>query len=198
MTVKDPRVSAYIREAPEFARPILEELRTRIHVAVPGLEETLKWSSPFFVYDGKLLMGMAAFKQHCSFGFWHAAMRGSDTSAEGMGRFKPKTLAELPTKAEFERLARDAKRMVDENVASKRPPPKPRAAIPVPEDFQSALAKNRKALATFEGFSPTKRRDYLEWITEAKRAETRAARISQSVAWLAEGKARHWKYETKA
>ena len=193
---KDARVTAYIREAPEFARPILEELRARIHAAVPGLEETLKWSSPFFVYDGKLLMGMAAFKQHCSFGFWHAAMRGSDSSAEGIGRFKPKTVAELPKKAEFARIAKEAKRMVDEGAASKRPAPKPRARIRMPQDFQAALANNRKALATFEGFSPSKQRDYLEWITEAKRDETRAARISQAVEWLAEGKARHWKYQT--
>jgi len=65
----------------------------------------------------------------------------------------------------------------------------------VPQDFAAALAKDRKALATFEGFSPSKRRDYLEWITEAKREETRQARIAQSVTWLAEGKPRHWKYE---
>src|SRR3954468_25012323 len=119
-TTHDKRIDAFIADAPEFARPILTELRNRIHAAVPDLEETVKWSSPHFLYDGKLFFGMAAFKQHCAFGFWHAKMRGNDTSLEGMGRFKPASVKELPTKAEFAKLAKEAKRYVDEGV--KAPP----------------------------------------------------------------------------
>ena len=112
--MKDKRLDAYVENAPGFARPILAELRTRIHAAVPGLEETMKWSSPHFMYGGKLFFGMSAFKQHVAFGFWHAMMRAQDTSLEGMGRFKPASLADLPTKGEFAKLAKEAKRLADE------------------------------------------------------------------------------------
>jgi uncharacterized protein YdeI (YjbR/CyaY-like superfamily) len=195
--MKDKRLDAYAENAPGFARPILAELRTRIHAAVPGLEETMKWSSPHFMYGGKLFFGMSAFKQHVAFGFWHAMMRAQDTSLEGMGRFKPASLADLPTKGEFAKLAKEAKRLADEGV---KVPPKPKATrkpLVVPADLEAALAKNRKAQATFEAFSYSARKEYVEWITGAKREQTRASRLAQAIEWLAEGKQRHWKYMQK-
>ena len=192
--MKDKRIDTYIAEAPDFAQPILSELRTRIHAAVPGLEETIKWSSPHFQYGGKLFFGMVAFKQHCSFGFWHTMMRAQDTSLEGMGRFKPARLKDLPTKTEFARLAKEAKRLADERVKAPPKPKAPRVEIVVPDDLSAALAKNTKAQATFDAFSYSHRKEYVSWIVEAKRPDTRTARIQQAVSWMAEGKPRHWKY----
>jgi uncharacterized protein YdeI (YjbR/CyaY-like superfamily) len=195
MGVKDPRVDAYIAGAAQFARPILREIRRRVHAANPDVVETLKWSAPHFEYAGKLYCGMSAFKQHCAFGFWHPLMRERDRSLEGMGQFgKITSLADLPAAREFAKLARRAKGLTDTGAKA---PPRPKVAkkpVVVPADFRAALAKNRKAATTFVDFSPSHRREYIEWITEAKRAETRQARIEQAIAQLAEGKSRHWKY----
>ena len=193
---RDERIDRYIEDAAEFAKPILAELRTRIHAAVPGLEETMKWSSPHFMYQGKLFFGMSAFKQHVAFGFWHAMMRGQDTSLEGMGRFKPASVKDLPSKAEFAKLANEAQRLADEGVKAPPRPKAPRVELVTPPDLEAALAKNRKAKATFEGFSPSSRKEYVAWVLEAKRPETRTARIAQAVEWMAQGKKRHWKYAT--
>jgi len=192
---RDKRVDAYIANAPEFAKPILVEVRKRVHAACPGVGETIKWRMPFFEYGGKLFAGMSAFKHHCSFGFWHPTMRDGDTSLEGIGRFgKVESIADLPSRAAFEKLAKKARKLVDDGVA---PPPRPRAVkkeIVVPEDLASALKKSAKARATYDAFAYTKRNEYVKWINEAKREETRAQRIATTVAQLAEGKALHWKY----
>ena len=193
--MRDPRIDAYIAGAPEFARPILEVVRRRMHAAVPGLEETIKWSSPHFAYKGGLFAGMAAFKRHCIFGFWHPLMRGGDTSLEGMGRFRLASVGDVPPPREFTRLAREAKRLVDEGVKAPAKPRLKRKPLPMPPDFAAALAKSSKARAAFAAFTPSKRREYVEWILEAKRDETRAKRVATAVSQLAEGKSLYWKYE---
>ena len=195
MGKKDPRVDAYIENAAPFARPILKRLRKWAHQYCPDCVETLKWSAPHFQYKGKLYSGMSAFKEHCAFGFWHPLMRGGDTSLEGMGRFgKIRSLGDLPSEREFAELAREAMKLADEGVKA---PPKPktaRAPLVVPADLKAALAKDKKAAATFEGFSYSHKKEYVEWVAEAKREETRKARVAQSVEWMAAGKSRHWKY----
>ena len=197
MGTKDPRVDAYIENANPFARPILTKLRKWAHQYCPDCEETLKWSAPHFSYKGKMYCGMSAFKEHCAFGFWHPLMRRNDNSLEGMGSFgKIRSLADLPKEGEFSRMARAAMKLTDENVKA---PPKPKAArkpIVVPATLKAALATNKKAATAFDAFSYSHRREYVEWITEAKRDATREARIKQAVEWMAEGKSRHWKYDT--
>ena len=195
MPASDPRIDDYIAAAPEFARPILQTIRRRMHSSVPGLEETVKWSSPHFSYQGGLFAGMAAFKRHCTFGFWHPRLRGGDTSLEGMGRFRLESEADLPAAGEFRKLAREAKRLVDEGVKGPPKPPVKRKAAAVPKDLAAALARNAKAGASFEAFSPSARREYIEWIEGAKREETRAKRVATAVSQLAAGKKLYWKYE---
>jgi hypothetical protein len=196
MGTKDPRIDAYIGEANPFARPILTELRRRMHAHVPEIEESLRWSAPTFLYKGKILAGMAAFKAHCVFGFWHPLMRLHDNSLEGRNDFgRMETVADLPMKSHFVRQAKEAVRLVDENVKA---PPKPKAApkpVVVPGDLATAFKRNAKARATFEGFPPSARKEYVDWIVGAKREETRAERLATALEWLAEGKRRHWKYE---
>ncbi|MGH8076736.1 MAG: YdeI/OmpD-associated family protein [Lysobacter sp.] len=195
----DPRVDAYIDKAAEFARPILQHLREVVHTACPAAEETLKWGAPSFMYGGKILCSMAAFKQHASFGFWQGArVVGADgaNADEGMGQFgRISRLSDLPGKRVLGGYVRQAMKLIDEGVT--RPSTKdakPKPPLVVPDDLTTALAKNRKARATFDAFTPSHRRDYVEWITEAKRAETRQRRLTQALEWMAEGKPRNWKY----
>lgn len=194
---RDPRIDAYIDKAAPFAQPILKTIRERVHAACPEAQETLKWSMPTFMYKGKILIGMAAFKGHAALNFWRGSELTGKTQEmdEAMGQFgRLSAVDDLPGEAEFAALVRQA--MALEDAGAKAPQlKKPREAIAMPDDFRDALAANASARAIYDGFPPSKQRDYLEWITEAKRPETRARRIEQSVAWLAEGKARHWKYE---
>ena len=192
---KDRRVDAYIRDANDFAKPILAELRSRMHQHLPDAEETIKWGFPAFTYNGKLVFGMSAFKAHCGAGFWHPLMRSKDNSLEGIGEFgKITALGELPSRAEFAKLAKKAKQFVDEGVKA-TPPRKPKAPVVVPADLAALLGKNAKARATFEGFPYSKKNDYVTWINGAKREETRAKRLATTVEQLAEGKSLMWKYE---
>ena len=198
MGTRDPRVDAYIENANPFARPILKRLRKWVHENCPDCVETLKWSAPHFEYKGKMYCGMSAFKEHCAFGFWHPLMRNNDNSLEGMGSFgKVRSLADLPSGGDFAKMAREAMKLTDDNVKA---PPRPRVErepLVVPADLKAALAKNRKAQAAFDAFSYSHRKEYVEWITEARREETRTARVVQAVEWMAEGRQRHWKYDKR-
>jgi uncharacterized protein YdeI (YjbR/CyaY-like superfamily) len=200
MGQRDPRIDAYIARSAEFARPILEHLRGLVHAACPDCEETLKWSAPSFTYRGKILCGMAAFKQHATFGLWQGTQvvgAGTGKQDDAMGQFGRITrIADLPGKRELTGYIRQAMKLVDEGV--KRPASRgstPRPPVEVPADLATALGRNAKARATFDAFPPSCRREYVEWITEAKREETRSKRLSQAIEWLAEGKRRNWKYE---
>jgi uncharacterized protein YdeI (YjbR/CyaY-like superfamily) len=196
MGTRDPRVDAYIRKSAEFARPILARLRDDVHTSCPDVVETIKWGMPAFEYEG-LLCGLAAFKGHCTFGFWkHALVVGDEAKAdEAMGSFgRITSVSDLPTRSIFRRYVRKAMRLNEQGVKVPREKARPRKPIPMHPELRRALRANRKASATFKAFSPSHQREYLEWIAEAKQDATRARRIAQAVGWLAEGKPRNWKY----
>lgn len=195
-----PAVDAYIAKAPEYARPILKHLRSVVHRACPDVVETIKWGMPSLEYKGPFA-GFAAFKQHCVFGFWkHKLLDDPDGVLEkvdrsAMGNFGCiRSMKDLPSEATLARLVKAAKRLNDENVKLPRAVRK-RKPLPVPPEFTKALSRNAKARSVFDGFSPSHRFEYLEWIVEAKRPETRANRIAQAIQWLSQGKHRNWKYE---
>jgi uncharacterized protein YdeI (YjbR/CyaY-like superfamily) len=198
MASKDPRIDAYIAKSADFAKPILKHLRKIVHAGCPEVEETLKWSMPHFDYKG-VMCGMAAFKQHCVFGFWKESLIFDSAKAAektAMGSFGCiKSLADLPSEKTLVSYVKKAAALNDAGIKTPgRTKPKKREPLEVPGDFRAALKKNTKARKTFENFPPSKRREYLEWVTEAKREETRRERLATSIKWLAEGKARHWKY----
>lgn len=201
--VRDPRIDAYITRSAAFAQPILRDLRELVHRAVPEIEETIKWGMPTFCHGGKILCGMAAFKAHCTFGFWHRDMAAVLGKAGGqaeaaMGSFGRITArADLPGDAALVRFIRAARKLIDDGVPSRPQPTKKTAAaaVSVPADLAAALRANRAAARTFADFPPSHRREYVEWITDAKRPETRTRRLATTLAWLAEGKSRNWKYE---
>jgi uncharacterized protein YdeI (YjbR/CyaY-like superfamily) len=190
---RDPRIDQKIAQAAPFARPILERLRQLVHRTIPTAEEAIKWGMPHFTYNGKNVAGMASFKAHCSF-----SIHGENHEGEGMGTLgKIASLDDLSSDAELaERLAA-AKDRIDrgEKPASRQAPPKPKPVIGVPQDFDAALRANPTAAQFFDGLAPSHRYEYLEWITGAKRDETRVKRINQAIEWLAAGKRRNWKYE---
>lgn len=196
MPSHDPRIDAYIARSAEFAQPILAHLRELVHEACPDVEETMKWSSPYFMYQG-MLCGMMAFRKHCAFGFWKGSLIVDDAgrSAEAMGNFGCITsIADFPPRRTMIRYVKEAMRLNERGI--KAPPKRSarKAALRTPRDLAEALERNRSARATFEAFSPSHRREYIEWIIEAKREETRQRRVSTTIEWLAEGKSRNWKY----
>jgi uncharacterized protein YdeI (YjbR/CyaY-like superfamily) len=194
---RDPRVDAYIARQSDFARPILEYLREVVHAACPECGEALKWSSPSFMYKGEILAGMAAFKAHATFGFWKGSLvvGKDDAQKSGMGQFgKLASIGDLPPRGKLEALVRKAMQLTDEGVKAPRDK-HAKAPIRVPQDLRAAIDAVPAAAATFDGFTPSCRREYVDWVTEAKREETRAKRLAQTVEWLAEGKKRNWKYE---
>lgn len=197
----DKRVDEYIARAPEFAQPILTHLRELVHKGCPEAEEAIKWRMPAFLYRNKILFSMAGFKAHCRFIFWvpeiatFAGKNGAEKDDDGTVLGKVSQLSDLPPDKELLDYIREALRLADEG---KRKPmrtrtePKPELAAPA--EFTAALKKNKSAAKTFQSFSPSHRREYIEWIGEAKRTETRDKRIQTALEWLAEGKPRHWKY----
>jgi uncharacterized protein YdeI (YjbR/CyaY-like superfamily) len=194
-------IDCYIAEAQPFAVPILETLRSRVQTALPGVEETLKWGMPTFLYNGKILCTMAAFKRHATFGFWHGELVTGAINArmQAMGDLGRITVVdELPDEKTIAAWVAKAKQLIDDGV--KPPHVDGRGKHPKPElemipAFQAALDGNAAANSTYDGFPPSCRREYLEWIAESKREETRDKRIAQAIEWLAEGKKRNWKYE---
>ena len=204
MPKHDPRIDAYIERAAPFAQPILARVRELVHEGCPQVEETIKWGMPTFEYAGGILCGMAAFKQHASFGFWkHALVLGEGGHADekprdGMGSYgKMASLKDLPPKKTLIAHIKKAMKLNEDGVktpATRKSAPKlpPQA----PADLVAALKQNTAAKAAFDAFPPGAKRDYVEWIVEAKREETRAKRLAQAVEWMAEGKRRNWKYES--
>jgi uncharacterized protein YdeI (YjbR/CyaY-like superfamily) len=199
MGTKDPRVDAYIDKSADFARPILNRLRKLVHAGCPKAEETIKWGVPHFMYKG-MLCSMAAFKAHCAFGFWKGklltALDGSKSldSAGNYGRLT--SLADLPPDTTILKQVKEAARLNDEGV--KTPPQrkaKAKTPLRIPPYFKAALQEERAALAAFNAFSYSHKKEYVEWITEAKTEATRQKRIATTLDWLAQGKSRHWKYE---
>jgi uncharacterized protein YdeI (YjbR/CyaY-like superfamily) len=196
MGKRDPRIDAYIAKQKDFAKPILTYIRDVVHEGCPECEETLKWSMPTFMYDG-ILCGMAGFKEYAVMMFWKGTLivgKGGK-SLEAMGSLGRITRVEdLPPKQELLGYIKKAMELNEQGIKAPKKHTGPRKRIPTPNDLKAALAKNKKAKATYEDFSPTAKRDYLEWITGAKAEDTRKRRLDQAIAWMAEGKPRNWKY----
>lgn len=208
MPTKDPRVDAYIEKSAAFAKPILKKLRALVHKGCPQVTETIKWGMPSFDYKGPLA-SMASFKQHCAFSFWKSAMLfegkkmteaeqrlswGAPGTSKDCAKITSKD--DLPTDAKFIAMVKKAAKLNDEGVkvpkemSAKKP-------LPMPPDFKAALKKSKKAATNFEKFPPSGKREYIQWITEAKKDETRQKRLATAIEWISAGKARNWKYQKK-
>ena len=197
MGTRDPRVDAYIDQSAAFAGPILDHLRDLVHRACPDVEETIKWGAPTFMYHG-IMCNMAAFKEHVGFGFWKGALvtggadRGDTESAGQFGRIQ--SIEDLPGRTKLVDYVKEAARLNKAGITKAKKIQEPRPDAEAPAELIIALKKNRKTFAAYEAFSPSMRREYIEWIAEAKTDPTRDKRIAQAVEWISEGKSRNWKY----
>jgi uncharacterized protein YdeI (YjbR/CyaY-like superfamily) len=204
MGKKDKRIDAYILKSADFALPILNHLRELVHIACPEVEETMKWSFPHFDYKGEMMCSMAGFKQHCVFGFWKASLMKDKKLIENakgetaMGHFgRITSLKDLPADATIIRFIKEAKKLNDDGIKIEKKKPVTARDLVVPDYFLKALKKNSIAFKSFQGFSPSNKKEYIQWITDAKTEDTRAKRLKQAVEWMAEGKPRNWKYMKK-
>jgi len=203
----NPKVDAYIEKAAPFAQPILAHLRALVHQACPEVEEEMKWSRPFFVHGGTILCNISGFKAHCALGFWGEeagkalAQDGvvRDGAMGSLGRIT--SVKNLPPDKKLVGYVRQAAKFIDAGlgdnrmVAARRVVKAPKPEVETPPEFTAALGKSKKAQVAYAAFSPSCKREYVEWIAEAKRAETRERRIAQAVEWIGEGKQRNWKYQ---
>lgn len=197
------QVDEYIQKSPDFAQPILNHLRETIHECCPEIEEAIKWKFPTFMYKGKILCSVTSFKQYCSLGFWlHGEMKTlkeMETTAEKSSMFslgKLTKMEDLPSKVQLKKMIKEAMDLTDMGVKMKKAPAS-KTEVSVPDDFQKELNQNKKALEFFQKASPSFRKEYILWITEAKTEATRNKRMEQALEWITEGKARNWKYEKK-
>ena len=95
----DPRIDQYIAKANDFAKPILTRIRETVRAACPDVEETLKRSSPTFMYGGRILCGMAAFKEHCHLHFWRGESIAVESGASVNDLLRGlKRVSDLPSK----------------------------------------------------------------------------------------------------
>jgi uncharacterized protein YdeI (YjbR/CyaY-like superfamily) len=177
-----------------------------IHKACPGVHETIKWGFPSFDYKGPFV-SVASFKEHAVFGFWKAKLLNdpneylserSNEGGEAMGHFGRITkLSDLPPDKALIDFIKQAKKLNDDGVKLPSKPKKEQSPLKIPPYFTAALKKNKMALATFENFSYSNKKEYVMWITEAKTETTRGQRLALAVEWMAEGKIRNWKYLKK-
>ena len=202
MAKTDKRIELYIGKSADFAKPILAHILELVHKACPDVEETFKWSFPFFMYKGSNLCSMAAFKQHAVFSFWlESKMKDPNKvlsrgkNRESMGHLgKLTSVKDFPSDKIMIAYIKEAMALIDSGVKLTKTKPVAKAPLKVPAYFKEALSKNKKALNTFEGFSYSNKKEYVSWVTEAKTEATRTTRLKTAIEWMAQGKIRHWKY----
>jgi len=203
MGKKDNRIDQYILNASPFARPILMHFRELVHYACADVEETMKWSFPHFDYKGEMMCSMASFKQHCAIGFWKASLmkdakKMKDGNQEAMGHFgRITSMDDLPPDKKIIANIREAMQLNDKGIKLAPRKKTETKDLVIPPLFIAALNKNKKARQVFENFSPSHKKEYAEWIGEAKTEATRNKRIETALEWISEGKQRHWKYARK-
>jgi uncharacterized protein YdeI (YjbR/CyaY-like superfamily) len=206
MGKKEPLIDGYIAKAAPFAQPVLKHIRNLVHAVCPDVEERVKWGMPHFDYKGAMMCSMAAFKQHCAFGFWKAKLMKdgavltgmeSHTAMGNMGKIT--SVKDLPSDTKMMSLIKEAMMLNEKGVKVPKDmsPKYPKKEMEAPEYFLKALKKNKAAFQVYEQFSPSHQREYIEWVTEARQEETRNRRLEQAIAMMAEGKGRNWKYEKK-
>jgi len=204
MVKKDKKIDAYIAKSADFAKPILNHIRELVHKTCPDTEEKIKWGMPFFDYKGEMLCHMAAFKQHAVMSFWKASLMKdpvlmqnaqSETSMGHLGRLA--SMKDLPTDKKIATWIKEAMALNDKGIKVAKPKLSEKKELIVPDYFLKAIAKNKKAKQVFDAFAYSHKKEYVQWVTEAKTEETRNKRMSTAIEMISEGKSRNWKYATK-
>jgi uncharacterized protein YdeI (YjbR/CyaY-like superfamily) len=196
----DKRVDEYIEDAEDFAKPILKHLRALVHSADSRITETIKWGFPSFEFKGPVC-SMTGFKAHLAFGFWKESLipgiekyfpAEEKKAMNTFGRVQKRS--DLPSDEVLIKFIKTAIKLNEDGIKVKRAASIDLSNQEIPSAFNTALEKNKKAKEAFEKMSPSHKKEYLEWIVDAKSEETRDRRIKQTIEWVSEGKSRHWKY----
>lgn len=198
----DKRIDNYIAKSADFAKPILNHLRKLIHTACPDVEEAIKWGFPHYDYKG-IMCSTAAFKSHCAFNFWKASLlKDADLFTENnkssMGHYgKITSLKDLPSDKIIIARIKEAMQLNDDGIKLPERNKAENKDVVVPDLFEKELKKNKQAATVFNNFSSSQKREYTDWISDAKTEETSNKRIATAVEWISEGKIRNWKYLKK-
>jgi len=203
----NPQFDEYQEGASDFAKPIMAHLRKLVHKQCPEVVEAIKWGNPHFDYKGEVLCIFAAYKNHCSFGFWKESLMSdarlkANPDLKAAKRFMGKltSLSDLPSDSELIAFIQEAMALNDRGVnrAPRRDAKLAKAAeIAIPDAFAEQLSRHVQANQVFQSKSPSFRKEYVVWIADAKTDQTRQKRIDESLEWIAQGKGRFWKYEKK-
>lgn len=203
MTATDPRIDIYIDKAQSFAKPVLSYIRQTVHQVCPQTQETIKWGMPHFMYKGELMCGMAAFKNHCAFGFWKAALMQDPEGKMELGKSamgdwgKIKSISDLPSKEALAGLIQQAMILNEQGIKVPKKNAPNEKSIQTPDYFIEALESDVLAFENFHRFSLSLKTEYIQWLEDAKTDETRNRRLAQALEWIAQGKGRNWKYARK-
>src|SRR5438270_1264994 len=179
-------VNDSLANAPEGTRPILVRLRRIFRQASPKLEEAIKWGVPCYLFKGPV-GGFAAYKQHVSWGLWKSRALNDPEGLLGRGvsvmAGKITKVSEIPPAAKIIALIEQVIALNEAGIKSPKPP-----EPELPADFAAAMKKAGKAARHYAAFTPARKWQYVNWVTQAKRAETRAKRIEIAVERIGEGK----------
>jgi uncharacterized protein YdeI (YjbR/CyaY-like superfamily) len=197
-----PAIDEYINKSEEFARPILLHLRKIIHLACPDVEETIKWSFPNFEYKGQILCSMASFKKHCSFGFWLGAEMEDPENIlnkvgnTNMGNFgKIINHNSLPDDNIIIKYIHEAMKLSESGTKKKTSKIKDKKSLEIPVYIIEFIEKYPKAKVVFNNFSNSCKKEYVQWIEEAKQVSTKLKRLEKAVSMMEEGKEFNWQYK---
>ncbi|MCB0792148.1 MAG: DUF1801 domain-containing protein [Flavobacteriales bacterium] len=199
--IETERINSHIAEQDEWKRRLMVRLRQLIHQVDPGIEETWRWNGPHFDRNG-IMLGMSAHKTCVSIWFHKGALLKDPRrlfeplekdEAKGMRVYKLKESDAIDEKA-FTELVKQAVKLNEDGVKLSEAKPA-RKTLVVPPELESVLKKDQHAMTNWEGFSYSKKKDYIEWVTDAKREETRKRRIAQAFQLIRDGLALNERYE---
>lgn len=195
------QINLYIAEQPEWQRKLLVRLRQLIHSTDAEVEETWKWNSPHFDHQG-IMVGLQAFKEHVAVWFhkgslikdpkklFEALPKGEEKGMRSYKLFEGDKLNE----AAFIDLVKQAVALNAKG--TKLTDAKPaRKALVIPEDLEHVLHKDPTAWANWEAFNYSCKKEYIEWVTDAKQEETRKRRIAQALEKIREGESKEEKHQ---
>ncbi|GAB2541876.1 DUF1801 domain-containing protein [Rufibacter soli] len=187
---QEEKIDAFFTNAPAFAKPICEKLRLAIDEADPALKPSWKWGTPVYEKAGaSMVCAISVHKQHVNLTFFQGAQvpdtygvftTGLDGKNMRTIRFTEVGQVKEEQIVEYVRAATLVK--PDKSGKSTE-----RSVIEIPEDLKQALA-HAKQLEKFEQMAYTHRKEYVRWVSEAKRQETRDGRITKTVERITEGK----------
>ena len=178
-------IDNYIQSAPEFSQSILLHFRKLVHHSIPDIEEKIKWGFPHFIYKKEVICSMAAFSKHCAFSFPKATIMKDKTllekaqTEEAMGHFgKIKTIEDLPSDSKIKSYLNESVSLIGKKLEKKKPTTK------IPDVLNTLLSKNKKAFEKFSSMSPSHQKEYINYITEAKKEETQIRRAEKVLEML--------------